>query len=49
MAAISRERIRPWVELGVFDDTATVRTAPFDAIELEAGRLFLPKEADGEA
>jgi Uma2 family endonuclease len=37
-----------WVELGVFDDTATARIAPFDAIELEVGRLFLPKEADGE-
>jgi Uma2 family endonuclease len=36
-----------WVELGVFDDTAIARIAPFDAIELEIGRLFLPKEADG--
>lgn len=35
-----------WVELGVFDDTATTRIAPFEAIELEIGRLFLPKEAD---
>jgi Uma2 family endonuclease len=35
-----------WVELGVFDDTATARIAPFDAIELEIGRLFLPREAD---
>lgn len=35
-----------WVELGVFDETATARIAPFDAIELEIGRLFLPKEAD---
>jgi Uma2 family endonuclease len=35
-----------WVELGVFDDTATARIAPFEAIELEIGRLFLPKEAD---
>jgi hypothetical protein len=30
----------------VFDDTATARIAPFDAIELEVGRLFLPEEAD---
>lgn len=37
-----------WLELGVYDDTATVRIAPFEAIELEVGRLFLPKEADGE-
>jgi Uma2 family endonuclease len=35
-----------WVELGVFDDSATARIAPFDAVELEIGRLFLPKEAD---
>jgi Uma2 family endonuclease len=35
-----------WVELGVFDDTAITRIAPFEAIELEIGRLFLPKEAD---
>lgn len=37
-----------WVELGVYDDTATPRIAPFEAIELEVGRLFLPKEADGD-
>jgi Uma2 family endonuclease len=37
-----------WVELGVYDETSTARIAPFDAIELEIGRLFLPKEADGE-
>jgi Uma2 family endonuclease len=35
-----------WVELGVFDETACARIAPFEAIELEIGRLFLPKEAD---
>lgn len=35
-----------WVELGVFDETATARIAPFDAIELDIGRLFLPREAD---
>lgn len=36
-----------WVELGVYDDSSTARIPPFDAIELEVGRLFLPKEADG--
>jgi Uma2 family endonuclease len=35
-----------WVEVGVYDDTATVRIAPFEAIELELDRLFLPKDAD---
>jgi Uma2 family endonuclease len=39
-------REESWVELGVYDDTAKARIAPFDAIELEVGRLFLPKEAD---
>lgn len=34
-----------WVETGVYDDTATARIAPFEAIELEVGRLFLPREA----
>ena len=37
-----------WLELGVYDDTMTARIAPFDAIELEVGRLFLPREADLE-
>jgi Uma2 family endonuclease len=35
-----------WVVVGVYDDTATARIAPFDAIELELGRLYLPKYAD---
>jgi Uma2 family endonuclease len=37
-----------WVELGVYDDEANVRIAPFDAIELEVGRFFLPKDADDQ-
>jgi hypothetical protein len=32
-----------WHDGGAFDDTATARSAPFEAIELEAGRLFLPR------
>lgn len=35
-----------WVELGVHDDQSIARIAPFDAIELEVGRLFLPRDAD---
>lgn len=35
-----------WVETGVYDDTAAARIPPFDAIELEVGRLFLPREAE---
>lgn len=31
-----------WVELGVYDDTATVRIRPFEEVELPIGRLFLP-------
>jgi Uma2 family endonuclease len=35
-----------WFEAGVLDDTAIARIPPFEAIELEVGRLFLPREAD---
>lgn len=35
-----------WIELGVHDDESVARIPPFDAIELEVGRLFLPREAD---
>jgi Uma2 family endonuclease len=31
-----------WVEVGSYDDTAVARIEPFDAIELEVGRLFPP-------
>jgi Uma2 family endonuclease len=37
-----------WVEDGVFDDNDVARIAPFEAVELEVGRLFLPRE-EGEA
>lgn len=35
-----------WVDVGVFDDTASARVAPFEAIEIPVGRLFLPKSSD---
>jgi hypothetical protein len=35
-----------WVEVGVFDEGATARIAPFEAVEIAVGRLFLPKDAD---
>ncbi len=35
-----------WVELGAWDDQATVRIAPFAEIEIEVGRLFLPRIAE---
>lgn len=35
-----------WTELGVYDDTAAVRIAPFELVELPIGRLFLPKKAE---
>lgn len=38
-----------WVELGAWDDTATVAIDPFSAVPLEVGRLFLPREADSES
>jgi Uma2 family endonuclease len=35
-----------WVELGAWDESAVERIPPFDALELELARLFLPREAD---
>jgi Uma2 family endonuclease len=32
-----------WVDAGAFDDTAVARIPPFEAIELEVGRLFPPR------
>lgn len=34
-----------WVDAGSHDDTATARIPPFEAIELEVGRLFPPAAA----
>lgn len=31
-----------WMDAGTYDETATVRAAPFDGIELEVARLFPP-------
>ena len=36
-----------WVEFGVYDESATARIAPFEAVELAVGRLFSTVEADG--
>jgi Uma2 family endonuclease len=35
-----------WVDAGSFDETGLARIAPFEAIELPIGRLFLPKKRD---
>jgi hypothetical protein len=32
-----------WVDAGSYDHTALARIPPFDAIELEVGRLFPPR------
>lgn len=32
-----------WIETGSYDDASIARIAPFEAIELEVGRLFPPK------
>lgn len=32
-----------WVELGAWDDAATVRIAPFEELEIDTSRLFPPK------
>ncbi len=33
-----------WLETGVYGDEDVARIAPFEAVELAVGRLFLPKE-----
>jgi len=33
---------RAWIEVGAYGDEAVARIAPFDAVELEVGRLFPP-------
>ncbi len=31
-----------WIEVGAYDDASSARIAPFEAVELEVGRLFPP-------
>jgi Uma2 family endonuclease len=38
-----------WLEAGVYDETSIARIPPFEAVELEVGRLFLPRDADEPA
>jgi Uma2 family endonuclease len=33
-----------WTRIGSYDDTATVRVKPFEAIELRVGAPFPPKQ-----
>jgi Uma2 family endonuclease len=35
-----------WVDAGSFDEAAVARIAPFQAVELQIGRLFLPRTDD---
>jgi hypothetical protein len=32
-----------WVDAGSFDDAASARIPPFEAVELDISRIFLPK------
>jgi Uma2 family endonuclease len=34
--------LQEWREIGAYDDESTARIAPFEAVELEVGRLFPP-------
>lgn len=38
---------RAWIEVGAYGDDGVARIAPFDAIELEVGRLFSPQVVAG--
>jgi hypothetical protein len=33
-----------WVDAGAYDETAVARIAPFEAVEIPVGRLFLPRD-----
>lgn len=37
-----------WVRIAAYDDTAIARIPPFEVVELEIGRLFLPRPAQHE-
>lgn len=37
-----------WIELGAWSDEDRARIAPFEEVELEIGRLFLPREPEGQ-
>lgn len=45
LEALSLEGGR-WIDGGSFDDQAVARIAPFDAIEIPVGRIFLPRPRD---
>jgi Uma2 family endonuclease len=34
-----------WTDAGSFDESAAARVAPFEAVELQIGRLFLPRQS----
>ena len=36
-----------WTDVGAYDETATARIAPFEAVEIAVGRLFLPVGTTG--
>lgn len=36
-----------WVDAGSFDEHATARAPPFEAVDLPVGRLFLPRSSEG--
>lgn len=35
-----------WQDVGAYDESAVARIAPFEAVELEVGRLFLPRKRE---
>ncbi len=47
LEALRLDAAREWHEIGAYDDESVARIAPFDAIELEVGRLFPPATDDG--
>jgi hypothetical protein len=48
LEAFELDRSR-WVLLGTYGEDARVAIPPFDSLEIEVSRLFLPKPASGPA
>lgn len=48
LEALTLTSERTWLATGAWDEQATVRIPPFDAVDLPVGRLFLPRSATDE-
>jgi Uma2 family endonuclease len=47
LEAYARQEDGRWLQVGAWDEGETARIEPFEPIEVEVGRLFLPREGQG--